>query len=154
MMGLLLRLGCFCVGILLLADLVVPGRHESAKLVAHRVETEWTWSQSGRQGEYRHQDEHRSYWLDMGGEDPRSCEVNFSAYEGLHDGDAVGIKLSPILKRCVSVAKVNGPLYSNRGLNLGRLIGALVLLAVGLGFVNPRRLWERDGSGRTLGSGL
>ena len=138
----LMRLACLAAAVLFLLDLFLPGHHETGKVVAHRMERERDWKNPSRTSEVMH------HWLDVTGEQTRSCEVEPQAYHGLHDGDDVGIRVSSIMQTCVYVAKVNGSLYSNRGISLWRLLTALLSLAVGFGLVSTDRIFSRDEDGR------
>jgi len=134
----LMRFACLAAALVLLLDLFLPGHHETGKVAAHRMERERDWKDPNRTGEEMH------HWLDITGEQSRSCEVDPQAYYGLHDGDDVGIRVSSITKTCVYVAKVNGMLYSNRGMSLWKLLFAALLLAVGFGLASTDRIFGRD----------
>lgn len=74
-----------------------------------------------------------------------SCTVGYSAYNKLNDGDAVTVKFSRLLKRCISIDRAGEVVYAEQYWKVfSVIIGAvLIVLAFGkLEFENSGWSWN------------
>jgi hypothetical protein len=128
----LLRIAVLVGGIAFLLDAFLPTRVESLKVDLHTSRIIYN---------HHHQiwmNNHigdTKYTLDFVGGRMSSCEVGYAAYSKLHDGDAVEIQETRILKKCIIISKDGEVIESNKFLKYIEILIGCVLIAFGMGWL-------------------
>lgn len=137
-MNFLIRLASLLIGCFLLADAVLPAKHETATVAGHTIDRSDHWDSRTRTYDT---DEHYRLRLAEGSASP--CEVNRSSYNQIHDGDIIDIKRSALINTCLYVASNNEVIYSDKYASLGFPILGLLMLGVAFGIISTD-FWRSD----------
>ena len=120
-MDVLTRLAALLIAFLLAVDAFSPERHETLRVERHVRVSRW------------HRDD--DYRLELGGGHVDSCQVGWSAFNALDDGDVVAVDSSRVFKSCDGIRR--GDEVINRA-NVHRwfvLVPIAILLAAAFGWI-------------------
>ncbi len=127
MFSFLFRIVLFIIGVVVLADSVLPTNTESLRVDQHTSSTngpsrrDSTWADT-------------AYQIHLVGGQPASCGVGYSAYERLKDGDAVAVQSTKLFKSCIRISRGEEAIESDSRVRLFEFVGALILIAAAFGW--------------------
>jgi hypothetical protein len=132
MFKLLLRVAFFIIGVVLLLDIGLPTRVEQLQIDQHTSQTQIDHRPT-RSADSRWAD--TSYTLHLIGGRISSCSVGYSTYSRLQDGDTVDVQSTNLFKNYIRIARGNEVIESNKHWKLFGLIGGILLIAAGIGWL-------------------
>ena len=134
MFSALIRIGCLIFGGLLVAELALPAKFETATIQRH----EFT-AASSRAKSLNESDDYKIY---LAGSKVGSCQIGANAYNNLKDGEQVRIKASALFGSCFYVVSEHGTIYSIGSTNIALGAGGLFMLLIGFGIIPISSLKE------------
>ena len=136
-MDVITRLAALLIAILLAIDAFSGERTETLRVDRHTHTTSW------------HHDD--SYRLHFVGGRVESCEVGWTAFNALNDGDEVSVDTSRVFKSCDGIRRGDETISQSRARKWFVLVPMLVLLAAALGWIQFERRLDDDGRGWWFG---
>jgi hypothetical protein len=123
MIQFLLRCVFFLLGLATLIDSVLPIKEELLTVEQHR-----TFDEGGRNPS-------TSYTLRMSGGRVDSCDVGYTAYNSLKDGDKVGVRATKIFRHCVQITHEGKNIDYWRFWRLMGVVAGLVSMLIAVGWL-------------------
>ena len=129
-MDVITRLAAFLVAILLAIDAFSGERTETLHVDRHTRSTSW-----------RHDDSYRLHFV---GGRVESCEVGWSAFNALNDGDEVSVDTSRVFKSCDGIRRGDEVIARPNAHKWFMLIPIALLLAASFGWIQFERRYDDD----------
>ena len=129
-MDVITRLAAFLIAILLAIDAFSGERTETLHVDRHTRTPNW-----------RHDDSYRLHFV---GGRVDSCEVGWSAFNALNDGDEVVVDTSRVFKSCDGIRRGDAVITQARFRKWFFLVPMLILLAAALGWIRFDRRIDDD----------
>ena len=129
-MDVITRLAALLIAILLAIDAFSGERTETLRVDRHERTTSW-----------RHDDSYRLHFV---GGRVESCEVGWSAFNALNDGDEVVVDTSRVFKSCDGIRRGDEVIAQSRWRRWFLLAPMLILLAAALGWIRFDRRIDDD----------
>lgn len=136
MLKTLIRAVAFIAAVVLLLDVLLPTRIESAQVDRHSSFTQRDVNpENGR----RLPSSHTDYKLHLAGSQISSCKVGHSVYTRLQDGDALEVRSSRLFKACIEITHGHDVLPINKHWRLLELGGSVLAMLVAFGLATLNR---------------
>ncbi|MDP5239362.1 hypothetical protein Q9Q94_07460 [Uliginosibacterium sp. 31-16] len=136
MLNTLIRAAAFIAAVVLLLDILLPARVESAQVDRHSSFTQRDINpENGR----RLPSSHTDYKLHLTGSQISSCKVGHSVYTRLQDGDTIEVQSSRLFKTCIRVTQGHEILPINKHWRLLEIGGGVLALLVAFGLASLNR---------------
>lgn len=132
-MDVITRLAALLVAILLAIDAFSGERTETLRIDRHTRATSW-----------RHDDSYRLHFV---GGRVESCEVGWSAFNALDDGDEVSIATSRVFKSCDAIRRGGDVVSESHARKWVMLLPIAILLAAAFGWIQFERRLDDDTRG-------
>lgn len=129
MIRLLTKFVLFVVGVVMVLDCTLPARIESVTVDRHS-----TWVTYDRTGG-NNSDETTNYSLEVLGGSVSKCDVGYSLYSGLKDGDRIELSTTKLIKRCIRISKNGTVLQSGGWAKFALLISGFAMIAAAFGLI-------------------
>ena len=129
-MDVVTRLAAFLIAILLAIDAFSGERTETLHVDRHSRTTNW-----------RHDDTYRLHWV---GGRVDSCEVGWSAFNALNDGDEVSVDTSRVFKSCDGIRRGDEVIARANVHKWLMLAPIALLLAASFGWIRFERRLDDD----------
>ena len=129
-MDVITRLAAFLVAILLAIDAFSGERTEALHVDRHTRSTSW-----------RHDDSYRLHFV---GGRVESCEVGWSTFNALNDGDEVAVDTSRVFKSCDGIRRGDEVIARPDAHKWFMLIPIALLLAASFGWIQFERRYDDD----------
>ncbi len=136
-MDVITRLAAFLIAILLAIDAFSGQRTETLRVDRHSQVAHW------RKGD--------EYRLHFAGGRVESCDVGWSAYNALADGDEVSVDTSRVFKSCEGIRRGNDVITPHYAYKWIALLPIALLLAAAFGLVRFERRVDDDERGWWFG---
>ena len=124
-MDVITRLAALLIAILLAIDAFSGERTETLRVDGHSHTTSW-----------RHDDRYR---LHFAGGRVESCEVGWSVFNALNDGDEVSVDTSRVFKSCDGIRRGDEAISQSHARKWFVLVPMLILLAAAFGWIQFER---------------
>jgi hypothetical protein len=109
MLNTLIRIIVGVFGIAMLLETFLPQSRETTTVDRHTITT-----RTDRSNQWRNTSE-TDYIIHFHGSKIESCDLGFSAYNAIQDGDTVWVRYSKLFKRCTGITKSGVTVYDYRG---------------------------------------
>jgi hypothetical protein len=136
-MDVITRLAALLIAILLAIDAYSGERTESLRVDRHSRTTSW-----------RHDDSYRLHFV---GGRVESCEVGWSVFNALNDGDDVSVDTSRVFKSCDGIRRGGDVISESHSRKWFMLLPIGIMLAAAFGWIQFERRVDDDTRGWWFG---